>query len=409
MRVSAYTESKCVLIVETACSGHHLVYVRLLVEAALGRGDSVAFATTAAVLSDERFVVHLGDLKDRIRVIRINPTESLKTLQELGSQLGAYAVLVPDALPFGANLLLGQRLNDPELRLLIMNDPRWRLEGSLNPQPRQLAKLFFLSLASKRRGQVIFWLRPPGYTSATESFVCDPVVIESRIDTVQSEAAVLRRRLGMSSQVYWFGLVGGIGDWKNPSMVVRAVATANARTKVRLGLVVIGQWRASEDRAVAEDALREGGVDFVVHEGHLTNSQVNAAVSALDCLVLAYSTTAPNSTAGKAAALGVRVLAAGAPSFRRFAREIAGVHGVPLDHESLVDGMLAATIRPVPMPRLGYGTAEFTDPLLLERGPEAPAVGGVRRDHAMGVVRVNACAAIRRLNRWLFWSARRRS
>ena len=74
----------CVLIAETECSGHHLVYVRLLVEAALRRGDSVVFATTARVLSDERFLVHMRDLQDLIRIIPIDEDVSLERLQELG-------------------------------------------------------------------------------------------------------------------------------------------------------------------------------------------------------------------------------------------------------------------------------------------------------------------------------------
>lgn len=365
--------SERVLIVETACAGHHLVYARLLADAALGRGASVAIAATARVVSDARFALHLGDIQGNIQVVEIEEGVSLGHLQELGRRLDAYVVLVPDALPFGSNLLLGKRSRIPELRLLVMNDPRWKLEGTLRPQPTQWAKLLFLLLVSRRRGQVIYWLRPPGYQSNDENYVCDPVIIESTTESVKLAASELRKRLEVADDVFWFGLVGGIGDWKNPSMVIEACIAAQARTGRRLGLLVIGQWRASLSLADAQSALRDGGVAMVTDERNLTNAEINAAIAALDCLVLAYSTHAPNSTAGKAAALGVRVVAAGTPSFRRFAHEITGTNGLHLDHESLVQGMLDSIARESPTPRRGYGADEFAGPFLAKRTHEAPA------------------------------------
>lgn len=372
MMMDSSTVPRVVLIVELDPAGHRLVYVRLLVEAALARGDSVSLATTARVLGDDLFALHLGECRHDIQVHLVHDHPSLKSLQILGAGLGASLVLVPNALQFGKRLLSGGRLPSPPLRLLVMNDPRWQLEGATGLHLLPSAKIFFFWLASKRRGQTLYWLKPPAEDMGALSgqSVCDPVLVESDTQSVCESASSFRHLQRMSSDVFWFGVVGVISDWKNPEMVVTAIAAASNRTGRRLGIAFIGPWRASMTVDTVRTAMNESGVACVIDNRDLTNSEMNAAVASLDCVVLAYSTFAPNSTAGKAAVLGVPVVAAGPPSFRRFAHEITGTPGIPLDVESVTVAIIAATSGVRPAPRRGLGTAAFTEPLLRRCDPE---------------------------------------
>lgn len=111
------------------------------------------------------------------------------------------------------------------------------------------------------------------------------------------------------------------------------------------------------------------GVKVVRHHVHMTNYEMNVALAALDCIVLAYSTTAPNSTMAKASALGVKVVAAGPPSFRRFAKELTGYSGVPLRVSDIGVELLRAMESPQPHILRPPDTSGFTSPLLRRPAP----------------------------------------
>lgn len=351
------------MVVETSASGHRLVYVREIIAKALQLDMSVVLATADEVLTDPQFARHLGPLQGSFRMVTVQGRVSVRKLQYLASGAGCDLVLVPDTLKYGLSLLLGHTRRSPRVRLLIMNDPRWRLTGKSLFSLRTWLKLILFELSSARPAVEVLWLRPQG-TAPSSNVVIDPLLLEVSIEQTQADSLRLRTTLGMDPSTFWFGVVGGLDSRKNIPMIIAALRNVALIATSPVGLALIGQWRndASEDEAT--EALE--GVPFC-HVGHnvqLSNQEMNVAVAALDCVVMAYSTTAPNSTTAKAAALGVRVATAGSPTFRKFAERLTGCPGVDLEVGALTKELAEVITRDRPRPLVLSGPDGLTLPLL---------------------------------------------
>ena len=104
---------------------------------------------------------------------------------------------------------------------------------------------------------------------------------------------------------------------------------------------------------------REGNIELRVLDRLLSNEEMNAAIVALDCVVMAYSTHAPNSTLGKAAALGVRLVGAGSSSIQSFVREMGYSSVCALNPSDLSASLLVALRSVPPEARTDLGSHEF--------------------------------------------------
>lgn len=369
--IAPLLDSERILIAEQDAGGHRLVYVRLLALDALSAGTSVTLALTERVLADERFRLHLAELADTVEVVPLVQHATLRVIQTLAKAAGASIAVVPDGLQYGLDLVAGRRLHrGPQLRIVVMNDPRWRMESHEGLHLREHAKLLLFKIAERRRSQDLFWLRSAGHSSQNENVVSDPVVLDGTSEQIQLDSKLFREQHGMSSDAFWFGVVGSLEKRKNIPMIARACHRLVSVAPQPVGLALLGPW--AEDTAPPEDEMAMAtalGVKVVRHHVHMTNYEMNVALAALDCIVLAYSTTAPNSTMAKASALGVKVVAAGPPSFRRFAKELTGYSGVPLRVSDIGVELLRAMESPQPHILRPPDTSGFTSPLLRRPAP----------------------------------------
>ena len=111
--------------------------------------------------------------------------------------------------------------------------------------------------------------------------------------------------------------------------------------------------------------LRAGGITVRLVDRVLTDIELDSAVVAADCLVLAHSNEGPSGLVGKAAAAGTRVLAAGAASLKTAAAALPDTATwCPLTPSTLAQALTTCAGQPRPAPRAGLDTLAFADALL---------------------------------------------
>lgn len=350
-------------MVETSPSGHRLVYVRELIAKALDHNMSVVLATTDEVVRDPLFEQHLGSLKGSVELVNVRGNVTVWKLQQWATAACCDLVLVPDTLKYGPPLLLGWTRRSPIVRLLIMNDPRWRLSEESFVSFMTWCKLLVFFGSGARPGVEVLWLRPQG-TAPSKGVVIDPLLLEASVERTRADSKRVRATLGMDPATFWFGIVGVLDSRKNIPLVANALRRVADQGSTPVGLALLGPWSDEIARCSADDSLHDAPFPVVRHHASLTNQEMNVAVAALDCVVMAYSTNAPNSTTAKAAALGVRVAVAGSAPFRRFAERLTGYPGVGLGANELVSELATSMRRPRPEPCELSGPEGLTDALL---------------------------------------------
>ncbi|MDI9628061.1 MAG: hypothetical protein QM286_05895 [Acidobacteriota bacterium] len=360
------------MVVETFASGHRLLYVREIISEALARRVPIVFGTTDEVLRDPNYRQHLAELGDSFQVVVLNDQITVRSLQRRAREEKCDLVVVPDALKFGVAFFLGAASSAPLVRMLVMNDPRWR--SSIGEYFASLAflKLAVLYASNLRRSTELLWLRPQG-TTPEPRYVIDPVLLERDVQQLHAESLRFRSALRMDPEIFWFGVVGSLTSRKNIPLIVDALRQVATVSDNPIGLALLGPWADDSSRRATDNALIEAPFICLRRDELLTNLEMNVAVAALDCVVMAYSTHAPNSTTAKAAALGVRVATAGSPTFRAFASRLTGQRGVELEVNSLASELRDCMIRPRPSPLSLIGPEGLTEPLL------APIPWGMRR------------------------------
>lgn len=237
------------------------------------------------------------------------------------------------------------------------------MEGSLIDLALSLIKLLVFRISDARPGVELFWLRPQGSSPAARD-VIDPLIFEKGVEETLAESECLRARLGLDSSFFWFGVVGVLDARKNIPLIVDALRGIEEEATTQFGLALLGPWEDSRAFFSSEEALKGASFPVVKVADRLTNQEMNASVGTLDCVVMAYSTHAPNSTTAKAAALGVNVAVAGSPTFRRFASALTGHPGVDLNESDLKTELLSCMSRPRPDPAALSGAHGLTEPLL---------------------------------------------
>ncbi|GAB3143872.1 hypothetical protein [Marisediminicola antarctica] len=317
------------LIVEERASGHLLVFVRVVAEHALAAGHSVIVALPPSARASSEFSKHLSGLLGRVQWLDLVGVVTPATVNVLARESQADVAVVPhgDELATRYAFSLGVRPLACAVRLLIMRDPRWEKPAPLQRRFRNAVKLALVRLASLKRGVEVVWLREPSFTpgSSTQSFAIDPFIADGSWEAIDAEAAHLRSNLKMHPDVFWFGMTGAITDRKNLPMVLKSLALfLEARPDAQIGFAIIGP--IVSDQGLTADWVRAEtsrlDLALVIVNRLLSNFEMNAAVAALDAVVMAYSTHSPNSTLGKAHVLGTRLVAAGPPSVRGFVRAL---------------------------------------------------------------------------------------
>jgi hypothetical protein len=97
----------------------------------------------------------------------------------------------------------------------------------------------------------------------------------------------------------------------------------------------------------------------------LSDTDLDAAIGAVDTLVLAYSHNGPSGTLGKALAAGTRIVAAGSPAIREDCAAVPdAAEWVDLDVPQLAGALARARLRPRPEPMVIATEEEFAEALL---------------------------------------------
>ncbi len=141
------------------------------------------------------------------------------------------------------------------------------------------------------------------------------------MNSTPQAVANLRREWDLDDSRYWFGIIGAIDERKNVSLVM---AAAQGLPPGQVGLLVAGRFSDATRESLREfGAELPGGVRLV--DRVLTDEELDAAVAAVDCVVLAHSNEGPSGLFGKAVRAGTRILGAGAQSLRRDCEERPGM------------------------------------------------------------------------------------
>jgi hypothetical protein len=351
----------CTLIVEPNPDGHRLFFVRLLVERALSQGREFRVALGPGAQRTEEYAVHLAGLP--LGSILTASSKSLEELNFLALKSSANLVVVPDGDAVALGLGSGARWRNPaRLSLLVMRATAQ--DGGRRPTATLLRtfirKCLLLTAAARPRVRVRVLRSSWRTTRSALRSVADPVLLS----VSPHDRPDLRRALGLAENKYWYAVLGAISERKNVGMVARALIEQPRRP---VGLLVAGRIQPSELTKLheLEPHLIMAEVELKIVDRLLTDGELDAMVTAVDCLVLAHSNEGPSALFGKALLAGTRVLTAGARSLRADADRLPGhASWVPLDPGSIAAGMVDAFSAQRPRPtRLG-DTGAFADALL---------------------------------------------
>lgn len=324
-----------ILIVQQLYSGHRLMYVRLIAQRILDEGDVPLIALSAEARQSTEFELHLAPISERSSLLTCE-CFTLRDIERLSMQVEAdrTVLLEGDALR-SAVALRGWK--STRLVMLIMRPKNQKVGFKHLPFLRTLVKNALLIAARQRKNVEIFTLVSHSASSLRPSEVRDPIVITG----TPSDHAEIGRKTGLDDGRRWVGIVGAINARKNPLMVLAAARTALTAEDAVLLAGAIDSSIDKEQLQSCVQALRAQGVKVLVLDRLLDDLELDGMLASLDCVVLAHSNEGSSGILGKAAALGIPVLASGSRSLRRDVRQVAGGLWVSLDEESLVDGLRA--------------------------------------------------------------------
>lgn len=349
------------LIVEKNTSGHRLYYVRLLAAEAHRRGDQVIVALLSTQADTLEVAVHLSKLPADIRILYVEDL-SLESVTRLSNDLDAAVTVVPDGDLFAIDLgRRGRWSGHGMLSILVMREI-----AQPSPMPglqylKSQIRLFFFRRASRLPFVTITLLKAIAWNGRTEfPTAIDPVTMAAS----DCDARSLREEWMLDTDRYWFAILGAISERKNPRLVAEALSGLPPQ---RVGFLLAGTCENSTmtDMKVSLDRLRATGVKVVVVDRLLEELELDSAVRAIDCVVLAHSNEGSSGLFGKAVAAGTRVVAAGARSLQRDCAVMSsGSAWVTLDVPSLSGALSLAMASARPNPEFELSVENFTKALL---------------------------------------------
>lgn len=358
-----------VMIIESHSGGHRLYYVRLLIDAAARLRIPVTVSLGPGVAESTEFQLHLANVQEHFELDYHNKPLRISEAVRMAHATGCRLIVVPDGDLHLSSLAL-RRHSKIDINVLLMRDPRQEPAHSFTRWLRLTAKSSVVRVVARRRDTTVLTLRGPGYRGELqESYVNDPI---DPCTSTQATEAISAANL--SADIFWFGLVGVLSARKHPDLVIEALRAIGRKD---VGLFIAGPISESAARAVRHGVARleEAGISVVILDRHLTNAEMNAAIAAMDCVVVAYDTHAPPSTLGKSFALGTRCVIAGSQQLQRHAEELG--HGLvgPLNSASLSNLMVRALSMPAPPPRDVPVDDRFAEPLLGIIGRNCESAG----------------------------------
>lgn len=350
-----------VLLAEGSVSGHRLAYVRLLAEEALERKYQVHIALPAGSTECQEFATHLNHLAHKVRVETL-PSLKLRDLEALSLRVKAKRTVVTDGDALAIQLArAGGWKGEGRLSILIMRECAQPDKNPLKMWIKNQAKRFVHSRVSQDDYTDLAILKSSLWAGQSKlPIALDPV----QLQCTERDVARIRESWNLDSSTFWFGVIGAITERKNVPLIAASLASVSSD---RVGLLVAGKIdpRISTDIQSAVSHLASLGKSTKVVDRLLSDVELDAAVLAVDCLVLAHSNEGPSGLLGKAVAAGTQVLASGASSLKNDVAALGdSARWLPLDPPSLSAGLQLAMARPVRSEGLGATTSSFLEVLL---------------------------------------------
>lgn len=292
--------------------GHRLTYLRHIVEHLEDIGSDVVILTTDEIAVDDRFVALVkGSATVEVDTFarppgRIRP-------RDIADRANLHAV--DKVIAFDGDRLLQQVAlhgwrSSAELRVLQMR-PGGQSETASMRLAGSLAKAVLRSTARTRPKVTILTLVSP-WSKRGRWSVPDATEHDASREAITS----VRRRLDLSPDVFWFGIVGAISSRKNPALVHDALLRAQSDASEPIGLVIAGKMD-EEVRSWSDSVKHFSPIPIRINDDFMTDEDLDALIVALDCVVLAHSNEGPSGVLAKSRVAGTRVLAAGAQSLKR--------------------------------------------------------------------------------------------
>lgn len=356
---NARTAPRRVLIHQWAFTGHRLKYVEILTAYAVAHEMTVTLVLGPGAVESREYLTYLADLSNEVEALTL-PDASLRNLIKASRVSSADQTLVPDGDALAVRLgLRGAWRGHGELTLLIMRDPHRGTGVGLVLGLKAKLKAALIDRAARRPEVRVLYLDSALMvaTAAGGNRVSDPITVAS----TDATSTALRTDWGLDADRYWFAVVGAITARKNIPMI--ADALARVTHPERAGLLVAGlvEPDVRRDLETIAQGERSPGVHMVVVDRLLTDEELDSAISATDCVVVAHSNEGPSGILGKAACLGARVVAAGARNLERDVR-VLGSAGcwVPLEVSELSRAFAHAMDSPRPASSIAASTEDFT-------------------------------------------------
>ncbi|MET8358459.1 hypothetical protein [Micromonospora sp. NPDC005171] len=351
-----------VLIVAQAHEGHRLMYVRLLAAAALDRGYSVVLALTRPGLRSTEHRLHLAAVADRCRQVALaDPSLNVAGLRQQAMRYGCTRVLVPDGDRFAIRLGMRGWPAALPIVVLVTQDPRWNTDNRPLVRARLKAKDFILRRTERLPGVRLLYLSDHSEAGrkARPAVAPDPVFF----DAEDQDPTALRVGLGLPEHRFVFLVAGKVSARKNLPLVLRCLLRLADRP---VALFVCGQLDPSV-RAEVQPLLgraRAAGLPVILDDRVQTDSGINCAVQASDCVMVAYSSDQPNSMMVKGIRAGRQVVVAGSDQLVTWAQHLGLSLCGPLTEESVTGLMEKAIATPAPAPRVDLGSDAFVEAFL---------------------------------------------
>lgn len=350
-----------VLLVEGNVSGHRLSYVKLLTAEAISRGHSVHLATSPGASSTQEFTAHLGDCVKEITVSEHSDL-GIRAIEQLSIQLGASRTVISDGDAFALALARGGRWRGrSRLSLLIMRESAQPDKYPLRGLAKQLAKRAVILRVRNIPRVDLAVLKSATWSGRSRTKVAlDPVEIQC----TETDVIGIRESWNLDNTRYWFAVLGAITERKNVPLLLQCLS---ALPPGRCGLLIAGRIDPVIRDIIQSttEALSTLETPVVVVDRILSDRELDAAVTAADCLLLAHSNEGPSGLLGKAASAGTRLIAAGANSLRKDIQTLGpAAEWTKLSTQEISKAMRRAIHSATPLPKTGNSTKSFADALL---------------------------------------------
>lgn len=347
------------LIVEPDPTGHHLYYVKLLIEHCRSNDFAVVVLTTERAVQSSEWLALLGEYAPEV-VVPPACAFSLDEIARVANDLGASVTILPEADHHLLPVLRRGWSGHGELTMLMVRvNVSSREILSWTRPAKTLGKKALIWLAGLRPRVRVFALRSPLVNERGPlQWIPDPVALSDSED----EVGAIREILDSAGRRYWIGVFGAITPRKNLPLILKAIIG-----QPDIGLLLAGSVdpQVSAEVAPLLDTLTEGGGQVVQLPGPLSEVQFDSAIRAVDCVVVAHSNEGPSGIVIKAAASGRRLILAGAKSLRRDASQLGEqATWSPLKVELIREAVLSAQRSSVSIPAVKLGASEFVEGLI---------------------------------------------